>query len=220
MTEEGKKKPEEKKHKFLFSNAPNAEKLRLEGVEFRKQGNYEQALATYAKALELTPNNARVYSNIGTAYWSQKNYEMAIYNLNRAIELKPTGQLPDEGDYYYNRGAAYKESGKIDFAILDFKKALELNPDHALAIDELNKINAEDKNSTPPPLPSAKPWKNLPPVQYYAGINEQQAGPFGWEELDGLVKKGELTDNTLVWKEGFADWVDANSVDELKVILK
>ena len=220
MVRNGWVKPEEKRHKFLFSNAPNAEKLRLEGVEFRKQGNYEQALASYAKALELTPNNARVYSNIGTAYYSQKNYKMAINNLNRAIELKPTGQLPDEGDYYYNRGAAYKESGRIDLAILDFKKAQELNPGHALAKEELNTLNAEDKNSSPPPLPSAKPWKKLPPVQYYVGINEQQAGPFGWEELDGLVKKGELTAQTLVWKKGFADWVAAHSVDELKIIFK
>jgi len=232
MVETGRIKPEEKKNNILFSgssgkkpyyippNTAKAEELRLAGVEFRKQGNYKQALASFEKALELTPNNARVYSNIGTAYYFQKKYEMAIINLNRAIELKPTGQLPGEGDYFYNRGAAYKESGKMDLALLDFQKALELNTDHALAKEELNKLNAENKDNTPPPLPSAKPWKNLPPVHYYVGLNDEQAGPFGWAELDGLVKKGELTTQTLVWKKGFADWEAASDVEELKVLFK
>ena len=72
--------------------------------------------------------------------------------------------------------------------------------------------------AVPPPLPTAPAWQGLPPVQYYAGLNGQQAGPFGWSELDGLVKKGDINKQTLVWKVGFAGWTAAGEVAELKVL--
>ena len=229
MVKNGQVKPAEKKKSPLFSGkkpyyispkAAEAEKLRLAGVEFRKLGNYEKALASYAKALELTPDNARVYSNRATVYYHQKKYEAAIIDYSKAIELSPKGQLPCEGDYNYNRGAAYKESGKNDLARQDYKKALKLNPDHPYAGEELKKLGTEGKKSGPPPLPSAAPWQNLPPVQYYVALKGKQAGPFDWAKLDGLVKKGDLKKKALVWKEGLADWISADSVDELKILFK
>ena len=206
----------------------NSEKFYFDGVEFRIQRNYEQALASYAEALKLTPNDAKIYSYRGEVYYYQKNYEAALKEYNKAIELGPTGQLPREGDYYFNRGILHDEHYKYDLALLDYQKALEINPDHPRAGDYISSVKDRIKksgptkplSSTPPPLPSAKPWKNLPSVQYYAGLNDEQAGPFGWEELDGLVKKGELTDKTLVWKKGFADWIAVSDVEELKVLLK
>jgi len=46
--------------------------------------------------------------------------------------------------------------------------------------------------------------------------NGQQAGPFN---PDQLVQKG-ITPETLVWKQGMADWAPAWKVDELKTVLE
>jgi hypothetical protein len=78
---------------------------------------------------------------------------------------------------------------------------------------------AASASAAPPPFPGGPVWQNLPPVQYYTGLDGQQAGPFGWAELNGLVKKGVLNGQTLVWKAGFANWVPASEAAELKIIL-
>ncbi|HEX2971341.1 MAG TPA: SPFH domain-containing protein [Tepidisphaeraceae bacterium] len=60
---------------------------------------------------------------------------------------------------------------------------------------------------TPPPLPTN--------VQYYAAINNQQAGPFDMAQLQEMVKAGQLARQTLVWKSGMPQWTAAEKVVEL-----
>lgn len=59
----------------------------------------------------------------------------------------------------------------------------------------------------PPPLPAA--------VQWFAGLGGQQAGPFDAAALQAHVAAGRLTRETLVWKNGMANWVPAGQVPEL-----
>lgn len=60
--------------------------------------------------------------------------------------------------------------------------------------------------NTPPPIPT---------TQYYVGVNGQQAGPFSMPQLTQLVQNGQLTQQSLVWKQGMAGWEQAGSVAEL-----
>jgi hypothetical protein len=60
----------------------------------------------------------------------------------------------------------------------------------------------------PPPL-------NISTVQWYAAINNQQAGPFSEEELGQLAAQGQITGATLVWRQGLSDWVKADTLPEL-----
>lgn len=46
--------------------------------------------------------------------------------------------------------------------------------------------------------------------------NGQQAGPFSFDQL---VQKG-ISPETLVWKQGMADWAPAWKVEELKAVLE
>jgi hypothetical protein len=50
---------------------------------------------------------------------------------------------------------------------------------------------------------------------YFVGINGQQTGPHNASGLMQLVEQGQLTKNSLVWKEGMTNWVAAGTVDEL-----
>lgn len=60
--------------------------------------------------------------------------------------------------------------------------------------------------NTPPPMPT---------VQYYVGVNGQQIGPFTIPQLTQLVQNGQLTPQSLVWKQGMAGWEQAGNVAEL-----
>lgn len=64
-----------------------------------------------------------------------------------------------------------------------------------------------------PQMPGMQP--QVPNVQYFAGINGQQAGPFNWQQLQQLVQQGHLTEQTYVWKQGMPQWVFAGQVEEL-----
>ena len=62
-------------------------------------------------------------------------------------------------------------------------------------------------NVAPPPIPT---------VSYHIAVNGQATGPYDINTLAGMVASGQLTADTLVWKNGMAAWNRADSVDELK----
>lgn len=60
---------------------------------------------------------------------------------------------------------------------------------------------------TPPPIPV---------VAYHVVVNGQATGPYNLQALQQMVSGGQLTANSLVWKNGMAEWAKAGTVDELK----
>lgn len=60
---------------------------------------------------------------------------------------------------------------------------------------------------TPPPIPTAV---------YHVAVNGQATGPFDATTLAQMAASGQLTANSLVWKNGMAQWAKAGTVDELK----
>jgi len=65
----------------------------------------------------------------------------------------------------------------------------------------------QGQQAGPPPLPATP--------AYYAAINNQQAGPFDLSGMQEKVRAGQITRQTLVWKQGMAGWAPAGSVAEL-----
>jgi len=59
----------------------------------------------------------------------------------------------------------------------------------------------------PPPLPGA--------VTFHAAIGGAQQGPFDVNALGGLLGQGQVTGDTLVWRQGMAGWTKASAVPEL-----
>jgi membrane protease subunit (stomatin/prohibitin family) len=60
----------------------------------------------------------------------------------------------------------------------------------------------------PPPVPVA--------ASYHAAIDGAAAGPFDPTALAAQVKAGKVGRSTLVWKPGMANWVAADTVEELR----
>ncbi|MBO7571365.1 MAG: SPFH domain-containing protein [Bacteroidales bacterium] len=59
----------------------------------------------------------------------------------------------------------------------------------------------------PPPMPAQS--------TFFVAVNGQQSGPFDMNTLSSMVANGQLTKDTLVWKQGMPSWAAAGSVQEL-----
>ena len=69
-------------------------------------------------------------------------------------------------------------------------------------------INQQTTPGTvPPPIPT---------VVYHVAVNGQATGPFDISVLTQMATAGQLTADSLVWKNGMAQWAKAGTVDELK----
>lgn len=61
--------------------------------------------------------------------------------------------------------------------------------------------------AVPPPIPTAA---------YHVAVNGQAAGPFDMTALTQMAANGQLTGDSLVWKNGMVHWEKAITIDELK----
>lgn len=68
-------------------------------------------------------------------------------------------------------------------------------------------INQQTAAATPPRPPA--------PVPIYAYIGGQQIGPAPIDHFRQYVRAGQMDRNTLVWREGMADWAPASTLPEL-----
>lgn len=64
----------------------------------------------------------------------------------------------------------------------------------------------------PPAMPGPPP---LPQLGLFIAINGQQSGPFELPALQQMALNGQLTRETLVWKQGMAAWAAADTQPEL-----
>jgi membrane protease subunit (stomatin/prohibitin family) len=56
----------------------------------------------------------------------------------------------------------------------------------------------------------------IPVVAYHVAVNGQAIGPFNLSTLAQMAANGQLTADSLVWKNGMAQWAKASTIDELK----
>ena len=61
----------------------------MTGFLYLNQGNYNEALKSYNKAIELNPYNPLSYVNRGAAYFTKGQNDIAITDFSKAIEVDP-----------------------------------------------------------------------------------------------------------------------------------
>lgn len=105
---------------------PNPSPLITPGSSLTNQSPASQTrsrgdMAKYDEAIQLRPNDAKVYGDRGNSRFAQQDYQGAIADYTEMIRLKP--KYP-EG--YANRGLARKNSGDKQGAIADLRVAMTL----------------------------------------------------------------------------------------------
>ncbi|QWR77288.1 tetratricopeptide repeat protein [Candidatus Magnetomonas plexicatena] len=88
-------------------------------------GDYDKAIASYTKAIEMNPLFTVAYVNRADAYAARGNRKRAVADYTKAIELEPDYALA-----YFNRGLVYLKQERKDKAMADYKTAVELNSDY------------------------------------------------------------------------------------------
>ena len=78
-----------------------------------------------------------------------------------------------------------------------------MSPMQGMAANNVN-VNA---GAVPPPVPGA--------VSYHVAVNGQSSGPFDVATLTQMATSGSLTKDSLVWKQGMANWTAAGEVSDL-----
>jgi len=112
----------------LALDTKNPELSLNQGLLFSKEGQHEEALTSYERAIELKPDYAEAWSNRGVALNDLRHPEEALASYDRAIELKP-----DYAEAWSNRGVALNDLRRHEEALVSHDRAIELKPDYAEA---------------------------------------------------------------------------------------
>ena len=136
------------------------------GVVRHELSEWEDAAASYMRAIALNPDKAEVHSNLGVTLKQQGKIKEAEECFVRAIAIKPNyaeahmnlgvslkeqGRLeesekshknaimlkPKFAEAHLNLGNTLRESGRLKAAEAMYKQATELNPDYAEAFSNL-----------------------------------------------------------------------------------
>ena len=93
------------------------------GAIYSGMGNYEAAIESLNKAIELNPENPSSHNNLGIVLKELARYEDASVSYSRAIELNPNFV-----EAYNNHSNVLNEQGNHKNAIINAKKAIILRP--------------------------------------------------------------------------------------------
>jgi tetratricopeptide (TPR) repeat protein len=114
----------------LRPNPYEAETWKNKGNVLSRQGNLDEAIKAYDKALVPDPKYASAWNAKGVSLAHLGKYDEAIQILDRAIELKP-----EYCDAWNNKGYALTHMGKYDEAIQILDKAIELDQTNAVPFE-------------------------------------------------------------------------------------
>jgi protein O-mannosyl-transferase len=119
-----------------------------------KQAQYPQSIESARRALQLDPNSAEAYLNIGAGYGAMQQWDEAVRNEREALRLKPGLQLAQNNLNWYSQQSAaamsnpsvkasaeelineslrLNQAGKYAESIAAARKALQLDPNSAEA---------------------------------------------------------------------------------------
>ena len=125
----------------LFSQT-SLESLVNEGIQLHDQGNYDQAIKKYKKALKLDSKSSLVNYELALSYFSLGDYKKAIKYSDKVINQNKDHLIPA----YMTKGSSLDLLGKTDKSIELFKEAIIKTGGHYLLSYNLalNYFNSND----------------------------------------------------------------------------
>mmetsp|Transcript_10778 Transcript_10778/g.20006 ORF Transcript_10778/g.20006 Transcript_10778/m.20006 type:complete len:479 (-) Transcript_10778:79-1515(-) len=102
---------------------PGVDTYKKRGNDAFKEGNWDEALKNYNKAITLDPSIAALYSNRAAVHSSKGNHDSALSDANRCIERDPTFLKG-----YSRKGKALFDMNQMDEAEAAYKQGLAVDP--------------------------------------------------------------------------------------------
>lgn len=131
LLQSGKHAESEKQAQALLASAPDSAKAwKVMGVLLHALK--KDAIPALSKAVELAPDDAEAYYNLGNALKELGRFDDAVANYLRALAIKP-----DYAEAYGVMGAALTALGQLDAALASLRLAQQFKPDYAEAYNDL-----------------------------------------------------------------------------------
>jgi tetratricopeptide (TPR) repeat protein len=164
-------------------NKNQARNLKNLGNEKRLQGNYQEAINHYKKALELDPVYTDVLYNLGRTYSDMGQPTEAIKTFQRLLEISPQ-------DYESRTllGEFYEEINSLDAAMAEYEKVLQQAPNYDYARRNLSNVYVKKVALSDPDqanqIIQQTAKENL---QKALKLVQEQAPPYIVQNLQGLT---------------------------------
>jgi tetratricopeptide (TPR) repeat protein len=124
--------------------AQDSTKFFEQGNTYFKQKKYNEALSSFDKAVEISPNHSRAYNNRGVAKRALNDTQGAITDFSRSIEINDKNVSA-----YKNRGLAYMSINQYREAYNDFSSVLYYNPNDEVVRKNYMLVKGILKNEAP-----------------------------------------------------------------------
>jgi len=108
------------------------------GHALLQQGQVDDAIVHFQKALEILPDYELALNNLGQALLQQGRADEAIAHFQKALKIRP-----DNAKIHRNLANALLQIGRTDEAMLHYQKALDLLPGYAEAHNSLGIVLAQ-----------------------------------------------------------------------------
>jgi Flp pilus assembly protein TadD len=123
---------------LLRQDPSNALRHDAVAMLYLQSGRAAEAAAEYRRSLELNPESAPAYYNLGLALSMQQQFEQAAAAFRDAVRL-----APDYAEAHNNLGAMLHVFGRLDEAADHYRRAVTLRPDNAEAENNLARVLAQ-----------------------------------------------------------------------------
>ena len=100
----------------------------LIGYVYMQMREFDKAIASGRRAVELAPNGALVHMLLGSTLSYAGHVDEAIVYLKQARRLNPFPAFY----HYLHLGRCYLQKGQYEDALAEYKKGLQLSPDNAV----------------------------------------------------------------------------------------
>jgi tetratricopeptide (TPR) repeat protein len=110
--------------------APSAKVWTMRGDALSALRRYEEAVASYRRALALDPRFEEALGNVGVALRELRRFPEALEALDQALGLSPR-----DAELLCNRGAVLLDLERPGEALPSLNTALALAPDHVMALN-------------------------------------------------------------------------------------
>mmetsp|Transcript_7479 Transcript_7479/g.16845 ORF Transcript_7479/g.16845 Transcript_7479/m.16845 type:complete len:501 (+) Transcript_7479:76-1578(+) len=151
-----------------------AEEYKNRGNEAFKQGNWDEAIKNYNKAIQLDPK-ASYYSNRAACWSSKGNHESALADAKKCLDSDPSFVKG-----YSRKGKALFDLGRLDEAATAYEEGLKLEPSNAGCETGLKDVKAAKARASSSSSSSSSSW---PSGAVPGGLAE------GFDKIKGMGRK-------------------------------
>jgi Flp pilus assembly protein TadD/peroxiredoxin len=105
------------------------------GVAMYQHGYLDQAAESFRQVLDVKPNEADAYYNLGTLSLKRNDLQQARSYLEKTLQLRPN--YPEA---WNNLGMIAAQNDQLDEALRDFQQSLDLRPQFGIALLNLGNV--------------------------------------------------------------------------------